>query len=65
VAENTTADATAIGLDSNGLLEVSVAGAAIYGIAVLLCSFAAFWVAGRERIRFEPRKFAYSVALFM
>jgi hypothetical protein len=31
----------------------------------LLRIVAAFWVAGRESIRFEPRKLAYSVALFM
>jgi len=65
VAENTSDDATAIGLELNGFLDVSVVGAAIYGIAVLLCIVAAFWVAGRGRIRFEPRKFAYSVTLFI
>jgi hypothetical protein len=65
VAENTSDDATAIGLELNGFLDVSVVGAAIYGIAVLLCIVATFWVAGRGRIRFEPRKFVYSVTLFI
>ena len=37
MAENTSDDATAIGLELNGFLDVSVVGAAIYGIAVLLC----------------------------
>lgn len=65
MAGNGLSDVTTIGWELNGFLEVSFAGAAIYGIALLLCIVTMLWVIGRGRIRFEPRRFAYSIALFI
>jgi hypothetical protein len=65
VAGSEIGDASTIGVKLSGFLEVSFASAAVYGIAVLLCIVVALWIAGRGLIRFEPRKFTYSVTLFI
>ena len=54
-----------MGRELNSFLEVSFAGAAIYGLVVLFCIIGAFWIIGRGRIAVDALRFTYSVTLFV